>query len=166
MFEYKSGGRAVQPVPWDLEKPLLVPLALVEALVLRSAPKAVPCGFPSPAQDYWAGDLDLAQHLIRDRASTFIWRASGHSMTAAGIHDRDLLLVDRGIRPGTGHVVVAIVDGEYTIKRLDVRAGRPVLRAESPGHPDVTVAELSEVSISGVVTWVLHRVDAGPSHQG
>lgn len=134
-----------------------VPLALEEVLVLQSAPEAVQCGFPSPAQDYWAGDLDLAEHLIRDRASTFVWRASGHSMTGAGIHDRDLLLVDRGVRPVAGHIVVAIVDGEYTVKRLDLVDGRAFLRAESPGHDDVALAELSEMSVWGVVTWVLHR---------
>lgn len=127
------------------------------ALILPIAPAAVDCGFPSPAQDYWSGDLDLAAHLIRDRASTFIWRAAGHSMIGAGIHDQDLLLVDRGIRPVSGHVVVAVVDNEYTVKRLEMRGGRPLLRAENPDYPDVVLDELSEMSVWGVVTWVLHR---------
>lgn len=146
----------MQPVPWDLEEPL----------ILEGALEAVACGFPSPSQDYWAGDLDIGEHLVRDKAATFIWRASGHSMTAAGIHDQDLLLVDRGITPVPGHIVVAIVDGDYAVKRLGVIADKPVLRAESPGHPDVVLAELSEMSVWGVVTWVLHRAGPSSSHQG
>lgn len=107
------------------------PLVLAP-LVLPAAPEGVPVGFPSPAQDYWAGGLDLADQLIRDGACTYIWRAAGHSMTDAGIHDQDLLLVHRGIDARHGHIVVAIVDGEYTVKRLDLSGIGPVLRAECP----------------------------------
>lgn len=139
-----------------------VPVALDTHILLPVAPEAIDCGFPSPAQDYWSGDLDLAEHLIRDRVSTYIWRAAGYSMTGAGIHDQDLLLVDRGIRPVSGHIVVAIVDNEYTVKRLELRRGRPLLRAENPDYPDVILNELSEMSVWGVVTWVLHRTDVRP----
>ena len=142
----------MRPVPVRLNKPLVMPSAL----------EAVPAGFPSPAQDYWSGDLDLSEQLIRDRVSTYIWRAAGHSMIRAGIHDQDLLLVDRGIRARSGHIVVAVVDGECTVKRLDVVNGQAVLRAENREHPDIMINELSELRVWGVVTWVLHRTNAAP----
>ncbi|MDO4254304.1 MAG: translesion error-prone DNA polymerase V autoproteolytic subunit [Kocuria sp.] len=144
--------------PTTLGEP--VPAALLEPLVLRLAPEAVPCGFPSPSQNYFSGELDLGERLIRDRASTFIWQASGHSMTGAGIHDGDLLLVDRGVTPVRGHVVVAVVDGEYTVKRLDSVDGRAVLRADSPDHPDVLLDEHSELTVWGVVIWSIHSTAA------
>lgn len=134
-----------------------LPVAWVEPAPLIVAPDSVPAGFPSPSQDYATDELDLNERLIRDRVSTFVWQAAGHSMTGAGIHDGDLLLVDRGVHPVPGHVVVAVVDGEYTVKRLDLVGERLVLRAEAPGYGDIIPGELSETSIWGVVTWVLHH---------
>lgn len=141
--------RAVPVAPLVLDQPVILPIAL----------EAAQCGFPSPAQDYFSGDLDLAEHLIRDRVSTYIWRAAGESMINAGMHDGDLLLVDRGITPVAGHIVVAVIDAEYAVKRLDLVQGRPVLRSENPAYPDLILHELSELTIWGVVTWVLHKTD-------
>lgn len=126
-------------------------------LTLHAALEAVACGFPSPAQDYWDGDIDLGEHLIRDRAATFILRASGHSMQPT-VQDGDELIVDRSIRPVPGSMIVAVVDGELTVKRLGgVSDEGAVLVADNPSHPPVIVAELSEALVWGVVTWVLHR---------
>lgn len=127
---------------------VLVPLANVEAA----------CGFPSPAQDYQTSEIDLNEHLMPNRVATFLIRARGHSMTRAGIFDGDELIVDRSIRPEDGHVVVAVVDGDMTVKRLRVGADGVVLSAENRHHPDIVVAELSELHIWGVVTRSLHRV--------
>ncbi|MBP2437889.1 LexA family protein [Microbacterium amylolyticum] len=135
----------------------LLPVAWGEPVTLLVAPESVPAGFPSPSQDYASDELDLNERLIRDRVSTFVWKAAGHSMTEAGLHDGDLLLVDRGVDPVPGHIVVAVVDGEYTVKRLDLVGKRLVLRAEAPGYRDIIPGELSETSIWGVVTWVLHQ---------
>ncbi|MFD5599905.1 LexA family protein [Leucobacter sp. NPDC058333] len=126
----------------------LIPLASVEAA----------CGFPSPAQDYQTNEIDLNEHLMPNRVATFLIRARGHSMTRAGIFDGDELIVDRSIRPKDGHVVVAVVDGDMTVKRLRVGADGVVLSAENRHHPDIVVAELSELHIWGVVTRSLHRV--------
>lgn len=119
----------------------------------------VPAGFPSPAADY-AEELDLNQHLILQghAESTFILRASGHSMIGAGIFDGDELLVDRSLTPKEGSVVIAIVNGDLTVKRLTFRQGQPVLQAENPHFADRTFAEGEELSVWGVVTRVLHRV--------
>ncbi|MGL4305519.1 MAG: LexA family protein, partial [Mycobacteriaceae bacterium] len=76
----------------------------------------------------------------------------------AGIFDGDELIVDRSIPPAVGKIVIAIVDGDFTVKRLGKAQGRWVLRAENPANPNIVVAENQELSIWGVVTRVLHRV--------
>ena len=119
---------------------------------------AVAAGFPSPAQDYFDGSLDLNDHLIRDKTSTFIVPVSGESMTGAGISDGDELVVDRSLTPTHGSVVIAILDGELTVKRLELSPGGVVLRAENPEYPPILVAELSDLQIWGVVTVCLHRL--------
>lgn len=122
------------------------------------SPVSVPAGFPSPAQDYFTGRIDLNKHLIKDITSTFLVRVSGHSMAGAGIADGDELVVDRSITPVDGSVVVAIIDDELTIKRLRLEHGRVRLAAENPEYPDVVVPELAELTIWGVVTRCLHRL--------
>ena len=96
--------------------------------------------------------------LIRDEAATFIVRVSGDSMEGAGIYDGDELIVDRSIEPRDGHVVIAIVDGEMTVKRLRVTPTGVILQAENATYPDVQVAELSELMIWGVATRCLHHL--------
>lgn len=124
-------------------------------LALPVAPEAAQCGFPSPAQDYPTDELNLAELLIRDRPATYFWRAAGHSMEPV-IPDGSLLIVDRGVTPVPGRVVVAIVDGEYTVKRLQMDdCGQVTLRAENPEYPDIALPELSEMTIWGTVTFVI-----------
>jgi DNA polymerase V len=96
--------------------------------------------------------------MIKDITSTFLVRVSGHSMEGAGISDGDELVVDRSLTPVDGNVVVAVIDGEMTIKRLRLDHGRVRLAAENPGYPDVVVPELGELSIWGVATRCLHRL--------
>jgi len=117
----------------------------------------VEAGFPSPADDYVERTLDLNAEVITHPAATFFLRAGGRSMQGAGIHDGDLLVVDRSVHAEDGMVVVAVVDGEFTVKRLDRRGTTPVLRAEHPGYPPISIGPDTEVAIWGVVTWVLHR---------
>lgn len=119
---------------------------------------AVPAGFPSPAQDYFDGRLDLNKHLISDFTSTFLVRVAGHSMEGAGISDGDELVVDRSLAPADGNVVVAILDGELTVKRFRVSGGVVRLVAENPDYPDIDIPELGELTIWGVVTRCLHHV--------
>lgn len=139
---------ATLPRPVDAET--------VSALLV--APVAVACGFPSPAQDYYDGPIDLTSMLVEDQAATFIVRAAGHSMTGAGISDGDELLVDRSKRPQHGDVIVAILDGELTVKRLELTAAGVVLRSENSEHPDIVVPELSDLQVWGVATYCLHHL--------
>lgn len=118
----------------------------------------MPAGFPSPSQDYSDTKIDLTQMLIRDELASFIVRVSGDSMEGAGIYDGDELIVDRSIEPRDGHVVIAIVDGEMTVKRLQITTTGVVLQAENAEYPDVIVAELSDLVIWGVATTCLHHL--------
>ncbi|MCC4248239.1 MULTISPECIES: LexA family protein [Microbacterium] len=122
------------------------------------APVAVAAGFPSPAQDYYDGDINLTERLVDDQDATFIVRVSGHSMTDAGISNGDELLVDRSKTPRHGDIVVAVLDGELTVKRLRVERAGVVLAAENVDYPDITVPELSDLQIWGVATYCLHHL--------
>ncbi len=120
---------------------------------------AVKAGFPSPAQDYIEKTLSLDDLCIRTPAATYFVRASGSSMERAGIHDGDVLVVDRSLPPGHRKIVIASVDGEFVCKRLDLSVpSRPVLRAESEDYPDITLREEGELEIFGVVTTVVHAL--------
>lgn len=120
------------------------------ALVLYTS--KVPAGFPSPADDHIEGRLDLNEHLIRRPAATFFVRAEGASMTDAGIGDGDLLVVDRGMTPAADNIVIAVVHGELTVKRLKNMGGAWVLAAENPDFPNIPLDE-SGCEVWGVVTY-------------
>jgi DNA polymerase V len=121
----------------------------IPALELLSTAHA---GFPSPADDLGAKRIDLAARLIKHPQATFLMRARGESMKDVGIFDGDVLLVDRAVTPRSGHVVVAVVDGEFVCKTLSIRAGRVKLRAANPGYPDILPVDSQTVEVWGVVT--------------
>ncbi len=118
----------------------------------------VQAGFPSPADDYVEGTLDLNEHLIRHPAATFFVRATGDSMLGAGIHPGDLLVVDRAIHPADGRVVIAVLDGELTVKRLRLRDGLVQLVPENPAYAPITLTSDAELIVWGVVTSVVHAL--------
>ncbi|MGK3647260.1 LexA family protein [Pseudarthrobacter enclensis] len=122
------------------------------------SPVAVAAGFPSPAQDYFDGRIDLNAHLIKDITSTFVVRVTGDSMEGAGISDGDELIVNRALEPKDGSVVIAVLDGELTVKRLRITPGGVILQAENPRYPDIRVSALSELAVWGVATRCLHHV--------
>ncbi|BCW17512.1 hypothetical protein NtRootA9_02200 [Arthrobacter sp. NtRootA9] len=122
------------------------------------SPVAVAAGFPSPAQDYFDGRIDLNAHLIKDITSTFVVRVTGDSMEGAGISDGDELIVNRALEPKDGSVVIAVLDGELTVKRLRITPGGVILQAENPRYPDIRVSALSELVVWGVATRCLHHV--------
>ncbi|NVN00759.1 translesion error-prone DNA polymerase V autoproteolytic subunit [Arthrobacter sp. SDTb3-6] len=122
------------------------------------APVLVAAGYPSPAQDYFDGRINLNEHLIKDVTSTYIVRVSGHSMEGAGISDGDELIVNRALEPRDGSVVVAVIDGELTIKRLRLLPGGVVLQAENPDYPDIPVRDPRSLTIWGVAQTCLHHL--------
>lgn len=119
-------------------------------------------GFPSPALDFTAEAINLHQHLVHDPPSTYIARVSGDSMEGAGISDGDQILIRRGQTPRDGDVVVAVLEGEFTLRRLRLTGGTVLLRAEHPGYQDILVEEPSELVVWGVAYVSLHHLRASP----
>lgn len=119
----------------------------------------ISAGFPSPADDYMENALDLNELLITHPAATFFVRVSGHSMTKAGIHNGDILIVDRSLKATSGKIVVAVVDGQFTVKRLKITAsGKVWLLAENDDFSDIEAKGEQDIHIWGVVTNVIHPV--------
>lgn len=143
---------------WPEPPPSQRPAEHPEKISIPLFAHSVQAGFPSPADDYAVDSLDLNAHLIRNKEATFFLRCKGHSMVGAGIHDNDLLLVDRSLTPFHGHIVIAVVDGEFTVKRLFKRGGITRLIAESPDYVPIEFSEGQELLIWGVVTNVIHRL--------
>ena len=118
----------------------------------------VTAGFPSPAEDEIEKKLDLNELLIKHPSATFFLRVSGASMIKAGIHDNDILIVDRSIEPAHGKIVVAAVNGELTVKRLHLEKNRVFLTAENDTYRPIEITEGIELHIWGVVTSVIHAL--------
>jgi DNA polymerase V len=118
----------------------------------------VAAGFPSPAEDYIQEELDLHKLVVRNQAATFFLRVSGDSMLGAGIHDGDLLVVDRSRNPESGKIVIAAWDGELTVKRLEIRNRRIFLIPDNPDYPEFEVTDKEDAVIWGVVTFVVHKL--------
>ncbi|MBF0588600.1 MAG: translesion error-prone DNA polymerase V autoproteolytic subunit [Magnetococcales bacterium] len=114
-------------------------------------------GFPSPAEDYTEERLDLNRYLVRNPAATFFVRVDGHDMTGVGIHDGDILVVDRSIDPADGMIVIAVVEGSLTVKRFRRRGRALWLEA---AHRDIPINEGDTLSIWGVATSVIHAFGA------
>lgn len=118
----------------------------------------VPAGFPSPAADHTQKRIDLNDHLIRNKDATFLFRVSGDSMIGAGIYEGDTLVVDRSIDPKHNSIVVAVLDNDFTVKRLYKRGGTFKLVAENPIYPPRIIKPEEELTIWGVVTFNLHKL--------
>ena len=132
---------------------LLSPIPVSDAPLLALLMKAKVCaGFPSPAEDLGAQRIDLTQMLVVHAQATYFLRASGHSMVEAGIFDNDILVVDRAIEPRHNHIVVAIVDGDFTVKQLYQRVGRIKLKAANPTFADIVPKDGQTLEVWGVVT--------------
>ena len=121
-------------------------------------------GFPSPADDFIERSLDWNEQLVANPIATFFVRASGHSMDGAGIHDGDLLVVDRSVTPSHGSVVIAVIDGGLTVKRLTKQGTQASLTPE-PNTLDqgtyvpIKIGPDTDATIWGVVTWAVHRLE-------
>ena len=118
---------------------------------------AVEAGFPSPADDHMERGIDLNEELVRNPSATFFVRVKGESMRDAGIHSGDILVVDRSVTPADRQIVVAMIDGEFTVKRLRRKNGKVFLDAENPSFTSIEVGENQELTIWGAVTFVIHQ---------
>ena len=119
----------------------------------------VGAGFPSPATDYVEDDIDLNAHLIKNIPSTFLIRVQGKSMNAIGIHNGDLLVVDRSLNPKNFSTVIANVNEELVVKNFIKEKNQSFLTSGSKKTKDsIVLSENSEVFIWGVVTYVIHAL--------
>ena len=117
----------------------------------------VQAGFPSPADDYLDRQLDLHELLVEHPEATFFVRVEGDSMAGAGMGSGDILIVDRSLKASHGKIVVALLNGEFTVKRLLLKGKNLYLAAENPRYAPLEISEESDFQVWGVVTYVIHR---------
>lgn len=117
-----------------------------------------PAGFPSPAADYVESGLDLNDYLVKHRAATFIFDVCGDSMIGAGIFDGDKIVVDRAVEACHRSIIVAILNGEHTIKRLHIGQDGVELRPENPCYRPIHIQEFADLTIFGVVVGVVRKM--------
>lgn len=143
-----------------LERPhgLLRPAEQPTVVRLPLFSHKIAAGFPSQADDYIEARIDLNEHLVRNEEATFMLRVQGDSMIGAGIHDGGLLVIDRAVDPVDGRIVIAVLDGELTVKRLSRRDGRVRLLPENPAYAPIEVGDEQDLVIWGVVTSVIHEL--------
>ena len=118
----------------------------------------ISAGFPSPADDFIDRKLDLNEFLIAHPAATFFVRVEGASMIEAGIHPGDILIVDRAVEAKPGSIVIAVIDGEFTVKRYHRAGDRCFLLAENPRFSPIEITEDMAAEVWGVVSYVIHKV--------
>ena len=137
-----------------------VPMPLMQLPELVTTPlfvHKISAGFPSPATDYIEAGLDLNKYLVQHQAASFLFNVQGDSMRDAGIVSGDKVVVDRSVEAQHRHIVIAVVDSEYTIKRLYRRNGRVELRPENPAYAPIVMAADTQLEIWGVVVGVVRR---------
>lgn len=129
-----------------------VPISTLIALKVPLVGQSVHAGFPSPADDFIESMIDLNEVLVQNPTATFLWRVVGDCMIDVKIFPGDVVIVDRSVQPKHRSVVLAIIDGEPTLKRLNRRGGVMILHNENAKLPPYHITEGTEVSIWGVVT--------------
>lgn len=133
-----------------------IPFARRTELSLPLFAARVQAGFPSPADDHLERSIDLNEELIQHPAATFFVRVKGESMHDAGIQSGDILVVDRSLAPTNRKIVVAMIDGEFTVKRFRNQEGRIFLEAANNQFPKIEVSGDQELVVWGVVSFVIH----------
>ncbi|MCF8369871.1 MAG: translesion error-prone DNA polymerase V autoproteolytic subunit [Bacteroidales bacterium] len=118
----------------------------------------VPAGFPSPAEDFMEKRLDLNDYLVKNKASTFLVKVHGHSMKGAGIFDGDVVVVDRALEASTGKIILGVLNGEFTIKRLLKKKNKLFLAPENEDFTPVEITPETDFRVWGIVTFVLHKL--------
>lgn len=151
----------------EATKPIRIPESMIDSVMtfidnkgyqLPLYTSAVSAGFPSPADDHTEEALDLNQHLVKHPTATFFVRVSGESMIEAGIHPHDILIVDRSLEVISGKIVIAVLNGELTVKRYIKQGSKIILMPENKAFSPINIEESDELSIWGTVTSVIHHV--------
>ncbi|HOW24189.1 MAG TPA: translesion error-prone DNA polymerase V autoproteolytic subunit [Bacteroidales bacterium] len=136
-------------------------LFVTDASLPRELPLFVPtisAGFPSPADDFIDRKLDLNEYLVRNQPATFLVKVQGTSMENAGILDGDILVVDRSLEPSSGKIVIGVIDGEFTVKRIEQKAGKFFLMPENDSFKPIEITPDMDFKIWGIVTFAIHKL--------
>ncbi|MBP5786389.1 MAG: translesion error-prone DNA polymerase V autoproteolytic subunit [Kiritimatiellae bacterium] len=155
---WKNGGRVPRGARQAADAARRVEIPFMGGLVMA--------GFPSPAEQYVEKPLDLNELLVARPAATYFVRAAGDSMEGMGIRSGDLLVVDRSLEPWDGAVVIACVDGEFTVKTFRKGRGGVRLEAANPAYKPIRFREGMELRVFGVVTAVIHRLHSEGEQAG
>ena len=118
----------------------------------------VPAGFPSPAEDFLEKRLDLNDYLIKNKSATFLIKVKGDSMVNAGIFDGDILIIDRSVEPTDNKIVLGIINGEFTVKRINTKGEKLLLMPENENFKTIEVTPEMDFQIWGVVTYAIHKI--------
>ena len=124
---------------------------------------AVPAGFPSPADDYLDMDLNLHDYLVQHPSATFCVKAIGDSMIDAGIQSSDVMVVDRALTPKNNDIVLAVVNGEFTVKRIKKNEEELYLMPANENYRPMKITEDMDFQVWGVVTFIIHKANASTS---
>ena len=125
-------------------------------LELPFADEGVRAGFPSPAQDYMENSIDLNRDLVKHPESTFYARVVGDSMVEAGVNEGDILVIDKSLDVRTGDMAVCVVNGEFTVKNIELLPDRVILHPANKAYPPLIITEADQFEVWGVVTYVIH----------
>lgn len=136
----------LHPTPVALGKPVSIPMF-----------SSVPAGFPSPADDFLHKHIDIGSELVKHPQATYLLRIAGHSMKDAGIFDGDIVIIDKAIEAKHGHIVIAVVDGEFTCKRLYQKDGLTKLQAANAEYADIIFTEGQTLEVWGIVTSTIKQ---------
>ncbi len=118
----------------------------------------VPAGFPSPAENFMDLDLSLQDYLVQNPSATFCVRVTGDSMKNAGISSGDVMIIDRSLEPKNNTIVLAVLDGEFTVKRIQKKGDNLFLNPENKDFKAIQITEEMNFQVWGVVTHIIHKV--------
>ena len=124
---------------------------------IKLAEPMVPAGFPSPADDFVEMELNIHDYIVKNKDATFCVKVEGTSMTKANIHSGDILIVDRSLEPEHHNIVLAVIDGEFTVKRLTVNDGNLDLSPENDNFAPIKITEEMDFLVWGVITHIIHK---------
>lgn len=118
---------------------------------------SVQAGFPSPAEDHMDMDLNLNDHLVHNPSATFCVKAVGESMKDAGIKSGDIMIVDKSLEPKNRSIVLAVIDGEFTVKRVNMNENELYLIPENSNFSPIKITQEMDFQVWGVVTYIIHK---------
>ncbi|AKQ47718.1 hypothetical protein TH63_13595 [Rufibacter radiotolerans] len=134
-----------------------MPIDLLEGVEIPLFASYISAGFPSPADDYLEDRIELGEYLVQNPTSTFMMKVKGNSMRDANIHEGDLLVIDKSLKPRDGLPVVCFLDGEFTVKTFRKIKDKVFLEPANPAYPRIEITEEMDMRVWGVIVWILHK---------